>query len=177
MMAAHIIRPTGYLKNILGRDEKIEFVTRQHWLVLLGRIFFPLFWCAVIFFGVGATQLFGYAEPPQLFYAYGLIILPAVPLIWRYMSWHNHCFVMTSRRVIQMHGVFDKTVSDSLLEKLNDVKTEQSLLGRILGYGNIVILTASEAVVNDLKMISRPLAFKRAMLEAKEALDHPVEPA
>lgn len=172
-MAAHIIRPTGYLKNILGRDEAIEFVTHQHWLLLLGRLFFPLFWCVVIFFGVGTAQVFWYPEQPEIFYAYGLIALPAMPLIWRYMIWHNHCFVMTSRRVIQMYGVFDKTVADSLLEKLNDVKTEQTLLGRIFGYGDIVILTASEAGVNSLHMIAHPLEFKRAMLEAKEMLEHP----
>ena len=28
----------NYLKNLLGENEQIVFVTRQHWLVLLGQI-------------------------------------------------------------------------------------------------------------------------------------------
>ena len=28
----------NYLKNLLGENEHIIFVTRQHWLVLLGQI-------------------------------------------------------------------------------------------------------------------------------------------
>ena len=28
----------SYLKNLLGENEHIIFVTRQHWLVLLGQI-------------------------------------------------------------------------------------------------------------------------------------------
>jgi uncharacterized membrane protein YdbT with pleckstrin-like domain len=79
--------------------------------------------------------------------------------------------VITDRRVIQMRGVLNKEVSDSILDKLNDVKTDQSFLGRIFGYGDIEILTASEAGVNMLRMINDPLGFKRAMLNAKEALE------
>jgi len=69
-----------------------------------------------------------------------------------------------------MLGVFNKQVVDSLLEKVNDVKTEQSFLGRIFGYGDIEILTASEQGANRVRMIARPLEFKVAMLDAKEAL-------
>jgi uncharacterized membrane protein YdbT with pleckstrin-like domain len=78
---------------------------------------------------------------------------------------------MTNRRVIQVTGVFSKEVSDSLLEKLNDVKTDQTFLGRIFGYGDIEIMTASETGVNNFRHISKPLEFKRAMLEAKEELE------
>ena len=78
---------------------------------------------------------------------------------------------MTNRRVIHMNGVFEKQVSDSLLEKLNDIKTDQTLLGRIFGYGDIEILTASEAGISHLRHIAKPLEFKRAMLDGKEELD------
>ena len=81
----------------------------------------------------------------------------------------NQMHVITDRRVIQMRGVLNKEVSDSILDKLNDVKTDQSFLGRMFGYGDIEILTASDQGVNMLSMINDPLGFKRAMLNAKEA--------
>jgi len=64
-------------------------------------------------------------------------------------------------------GVLAKRVLDSSLDKVNDVLLEQSLAGRLLGYGNLQILTASEQGINRLDTIPRPLAFKRAMLAAK----------
>lgn len=45
--------------------------------------------------------------------------------------------MMTNHRVIQVKGVFGKEIADSVLDKLNDVKTDQTLLGRIFGYGDI----------------------------------------
>jgi uncharacterized membrane protein YdbT with pleckstrin-like domain len=79
--------------------------------------------------------------------------------------------VVTNRRVIQIIGVFNKNVTDSSLEKVNDVKMVQSFWGRLFGYGDIEILTASEMGVNRFTQIGRPIRFKTAMLDAKGRLD------
>ena len=49
---------------------------------------------------------------------------------------------------------------------------EQSALGRMFGYGDIEILTASELGINTFKRIENPVGFKQAMLNAKEKLDY-----
>jgi uncharacterized membrane protein YdbT with pleckstrin-like domain len=79
--------------------------------------------------------------------------------------------VVTNRRLIQVFGVFNKNVTDSSLEKVNDVKMDQSFFGRIFGYGDIEILTASELGVNRFTMIGNPVRFKTAMLNAKVQLE------
>ena len=84
--------------------------------------------------------------------------------------WRNHAFIVTTRRVIQINGVLNKEVVDSLLEKINDVKTDQSLIGQWFDYGDVEILTANEVGNNVFKHIAAPLKFKRAMMQAKEAL-------
>jgi hypothetical protein len=61
-------------------------------------------------------------------------------------------------------------VVDSSLEKVNDVKMSQSFLGRMFGFGDIEILTASELGVNLFHEIGDPVGFKTAMLNAKERL-------
>jgi hypothetical protein len=66
--------------------------------------------------------------------------------------------------------VLDKDVVDSSLEKVNDVKMSQSFLGRMFGYGDIEILTASELGVNLFHEIANPVEFKTAMLNAKEKM-------
>jgi len=168
------IKATGYLRKILAPDEHVELIVHQHLLVFLGRAFFPLILMIVI--AAGATML--EARPVSGLgsdvarYGYALMLLPLAVVLWRFIVWRNHAYIMTNRRVIQMKGVFEKEVADSVLDKLNDVKTDQTLMGRIFGYGDIEILTASEAGINALKFVSRPLVFKRAMLEAQEALAH-----
>jgi uncharacterized membrane protein YdbT with pleckstrin-like domain len=164
------IRASGYLRKVLGHDEHVLMVVHQHWLTLFGRIFMALLFVAVVLAVVTAACLYMPAQP-YIIYGYALALL-AVPLVWwRIAVWRNHAYVLTNWRIIQMLGVFNKEVVDSLLEKVNDVKTDQSLLGRIFGYGDIEILTASEQGANRFRMIARPLEFKVAMLDAKEALE------
>jgi uncharacterized membrane protein YdbT with pleckstrin-like domain len=91
------------------------------------------------------------------------------------LHWSNRQFIITNRRVIQISGVFNKDVGDSNLEKVNDVKMSQSAMGRIFGYGDIEILTASELGVNIFKQIDEPIHFKTAMLNAKEQYDRGLE--
>ena len=158
-----------YLNNLLGDNETILLVTRQHWLVLLGEILVEaLLTIAII---VLITMLFGLLPNPLVLFGYLLLILP-LGSMWRdYLIWSNRKFIVSTRRVIQVSGVFSKNVTDSSLEKVNDVKLEQSFLGRLLDYGEIEILTASELGVNLFRRIGRPIRFKTAMLNAKEKME------
>ena len=72
---------------------------------------------------------------------------------------------------MQISGIINKNVIDSSLEKVNDVKMEQSIFGRLFDYGDIQILTASELGVNLFRRIDDPIHFKTAMLNAKAALE------
>lgn len=163
-------RATGYLRKVLMNDEQILLITRRHWLVLLVKTF----WWMVLFALLAGSAVWFWlnrvADQTWLWLAIAALV-PLGGWIWEHLVWKNQMIVMTDRRVLQMAGVLNKDVSDSMLEKLNDVKTEQSLLGRIFGFGDVTLLTASEQGANFLKTINNPLGFKRAMLGAKEALD------
>jgi len=98
------------------------------------------------------------------------LIYPAWQLVWTALLWYNKRYIITNRRVIEVEGVFDKVVSDSSLEKVSDVVLEQSALGRLLGYGDIEILTASEVGIDHLEFIADPIRFKVQMLDQKELL-------
>jgi hypothetical protein len=60
---------------------------------------------------------------------------------------------------------------DSSLEKINDAVLTQSLFGRIFGFGDLDILTASETGISRLRMLRQADDFKRAMLDAKHELE------
>ncbi len=160
-----------YLKNMLGENEHIVFVTSQHWLVLLGQILAQ----GVLAMGmiILITLIWRIWQPhPLVPLAYLLVILPLLGL-WRNASiWTNRQYIVTDWRVIQISGVLNKEVTDSSLEKVNDVKLDQSFLGRLLDYGDLEILTASELGVNRFTHVGQPILLKTAMLNAKERLEH-----
>ncbi len=107
-----------YLNNLLGENETILFVTRQHWLVLLGEILVEaLLTIAII---VLVTMLWSLLlMNPLVLFGYLLLLLPLGSMGRDYLIWGNRKFVVTTRRVIQVLGVFSKNVTDSSLEKVN----------------------------------------------------------
>lgn len=118
----------NYLKNLLGENEQIVFVTRQHWLVLLGQILAK----SVLALGlvILITLIWRIWLPhPLMPLAYLLLILPFLGLLRNVIIWTSRQYIVTNWRVIQISGVFNKDVTDSSLEKVNDVKLEQTLGG------------------------------------------------
>jgi uncharacterized membrane protein YdbT with pleckstrin-like domain len=109
---------------------------------------------------------------PLAAFGFLLALIPLAIMTWDILTWNNHQYVVTNRRVIQVAGIFNKNVVDSSLEKVNDVKMTQSFFGRLFDYGDVEILTASETGDNLFKRIGDPIKFKTAMLNAKEKLGY-----
>ncbi|MBE0698610.1 MAG: PH domain-containing protein [Anaerolineaceae bacterium] len=159
-----------YLQNLLGNREKILLVTHQHWFVLLRNILFELLLIIATLIAVTLVMMI-WLPLPTAALGYMLLIIPVVSLIKDTLIWRNHKYVVTSRRVIQIFGLLNKNVTDSSLEKVNDVKMEQSALGRMFNFGDIEILTASELGINRFTFIGDPIRFKTEMINAKFELE------
>jgi len=221
----------GYIDQLMGRNEKIQLITRQHWVMLLIRISASLF-TFLVFLALGLlvirpddkitprvlglivllaiglplyqivipilrgqrrAELFREIWQPVLIAVFMLIVslaLLLVPTTWPsvavialiisifplidtvriYLDWFNERYTITNRRVMLIKGIINKHVSDSALEKVNDVVLTQSILGRLLRYGDVEIITGSDIGVNLFQRITRPVDFKREMLNQKESL-------
>lgn len=110
--------------------------------------------------------------------AFVVAFVPAFEIVRIILDWLNERYIITNRRVMEIKGTINKHVRDSALEKVNDVDLKQSVVGRLLGYGTVQIITGSDIGVNMFKRISNPVRFKREMLNAKERLPKglPAEP-
>jgi hypothetical protein len=159
---------TNYLEGMLGENEQILLKTHQHKFVLFGKIFLEVLLIVLIIAASLALQAFY----PFAIYGLILVLVPLVGMLGDILTWSNKAYIVTNRRVIQISGVLNKDVIDSSLEKVNDVKLSQSFLGRLFGYGDIEILTASELGVNLFHEIANPVEFKTAMLNAKEKMGY-----
>jgi uncharacterized membrane protein YdbT with pleckstrin-like domain len=159
----------GYLKSLMSEGETIDLVAHQHWFLLAYAVLPEV---GVLVIGLATISWAVWSAGPLPALGYLLLIIPFASFMRDFLVWDNHRYVVTNRRVIQMMGVFNKNVIDSSLEKVNDVKLVQSFWGRLFGYGDIEILTASEMGVNRFTLISNPVRFKTAMLNAKTKLEH-----
>ncbi len=163
----------AYLNHMLGQREKIILVSRQHWMVLAQAILPEIILILAILAAVVLGLIF--INPVYFFFGLILLIIPFISMLRDILRWSNHMYVVTNRRLIQIFGVFSKNVTDSSLEKVNDIKMDQSFLGRIFNYGDIEILTASELGVNRFTKIGNPVQFKTVMLNAKTQLESGLE--
>jgi len=155
-----------YINSLLGENEQMLLITRQHWFVLLGDILPEIVVMAVMI----AVSTAGTFINPLAALGFAVLIIPLGSMLRDTLIWYYRQYIVTNRRVMQVNGIINKNVIDSSLEKVNDVKMSQSFFGRIFNYGDIEILTASELGVNLFKRIGDPVHFKIDMLNAKEKL-------
>lgn len=157
----------NYIEQLLGQNEQVVLIARQSWVVLLRDAFLSLF---VALVAIGITLVATSLAPQFGWLAALLMLLPAGWFVLKFIDWFNRAYIVTNRRVIQLEGTINKNVIDSSLEKVNDVRMSQSVLGRLLNYGDVEILTASELGQNLFQRINDPIRFKTAMLNEKEKL-------
>lgn len=167
----------SYIDSLLAQNEKIILVSRQHWFILFSSILLEIILIIAIMViaavcGMVLSDFLGINNIIITVVGAIIAIIPLVSMLFDIFKWLNHQYIITNRRVIQVSGIFNKSVTDSSLEKVNDVHMDQSFLGRIFDYGDVEILTASELGVNQFKRIAKPVEFKTAMLNAKESLEH-----
>lgn len=161
-----------YLLSLMSSGETIQMVVRQHWIVIArsvvlnGLAIAALALVAGIGFGTSSTggRIVAWA-------AAAAAVVPAAACLRDMSRWSSRQFVITTRRVMEVSGVFNKQVSDSNLDKVNDCVLRQSVFGRALGYGDLQIITGSDLGVDSLPRIRQPLQFQRALLDNKEDFD------
>jgi uncharacterized membrane protein YdbT with pleckstrin-like domain len=168
----------AYVDQLLGRGEQILYIARQHLFVLIANILAELALIAVLVSaGVASNWAFSTNTTPLIgsLTASSLILLLCVMIsvivlisgFIDYLRWTTEQYIVTDRRVIQIRGILSKRVIDSSLDKINDVELRQTLIGRMMNFGTVEILTASDEGINTMDRIEGPLDFKKAMLEAK----------
>ena len=162
----------SYADSLLSTGERILKRERQHWLVLVWGSRLPIL---AIVAGILLLVISpGLTDPFRAllgWVAAALFLGGLAFLVWATLRYLNQEYVLTNRRVIEVQGVMNKRSTDSSLEKINDAILAQSIFGRILGFGDLEVLTASEAGIERFGMIVDPIGFKKAMLDAKHAYE------
>lgn len=167
----------GYTDSLLADGEAVARRSRQHWLALLleSRAAIAVWVLAALLFA--ASVLFGFgAQDAQISNVIGIIVLVLVVLglllfAYRWLQWINQSYLITNRRILKVEGIVNKKSADSSLEKINDLRLEENLIGRMLGYGDLDIITAADTAIDRFRMLKDAKEFKRVMLDQKHRLE------
>ncbi len=165
----------AYVDGLLADGERVMRRARQHWFVMVWDAKEAVL--AIVLALVGAilrlTVVNGGPPLPDILGWIVLVLLVGglLWLGWAWLIYRSREFVITNRRIIQTQGLVNKKASDSSLEKINDAVLTESLFGRIFGFGDLEVLTASESGIERLRMLTDAREFKKAMLDAKHELE------
>ncbi len=144
----------SYIEENLIPDEKILYESKLHWVVFL----WPIIWlivAVVIFLTGGHWAIAGGAVTAAI---------AAFKAIESSIMYSTSEFGVTNYRVIAKVGFIRRKSLEVLLSKIESIRVNQTVLGRILGYGSITI--SGTGGTHDLfPYISAPLEFRRNIQE------------
>jgi membrane protein YdbS with pleckstrin-like domain len=158
-------RPMAYAEKNLAPGESIVYRARYHWIyyrttlaLLLVAFVFGLWWwiSGERLNAGGASAIFG---------TIALVLLAAalVHYFVRRIRASADEFVVTTRRVIRKTGLVAREAEHAPIEKIQDVTVDQGVLARLLGYGTVILETASESGRIVLPDIADPERFRSAI--------------
>jgi membrane protein YdbS with pleckstrin-like domain len=167
-----------YSDSLLADGEVVARRARQHWLALVVDaraawvlILVGLLALIVGLFVKGSDDPWGTIGNALSVIALAALVLGLLDAVYHALRWRTQDYVITNRRVVKVEGILNKRAADSSLEKINDAVLAQNLLGRILRYGDLDIITASESAIDRFRMLAHAADFKREMLNQKHALE------
>lgn len=104
----------------------------------------------------------------------GLVLLPLFGvglLLWLYVyiQYKATELAVTNKRVLVKHGFISRRTIELSINKVESIQVDQSVMGRMLDYGSLVISGAgmAQAPVNG---VAEPMAFRKAFIEAQDRL-------
>ena len=148
---------TSYAADALGPAERIRYAAKRS------------LWGYALYFMLGAGLLFAAVTLPRMgvWIAVPLVAAAAV-VLWPFLARSSTELVITDQRVIAKSGLVSRTSVEMRLEKIESVRISEGLLGRILGYGDVV-LTGTGATHDPIVGIAKPLKFRAELNAAIEA--------
>ena len=146
-----------YIDQILQPGEKVLYSTNAHWIFYLPAI---LAWivAAVLLVLSRATI----TEGIILLCLSASAVVALVALYWTVKAWFHRWTTetdVTNLRVVHKTGFIKRRTFEISLDKVESVDVNQSILGRILNYGDVTILGVGEGR-ETIATIASPLSFR-----------------
>ena len=146
-----------YIDEILQPGEKVLYSTNAHWIFYLPAI---VAWIAAIVLLV--LSRWTTTDGIVLLCLAASAVVAIAALYWTAKAWFHRWTTetdVTNLRVVHKTGFIQRRTFEMSLDKVESVDVNQSILGRILNYGDVTILGVGEGK-ETISTIASPLAFR-----------------
>ena len=149
----------SYVQRVLQQGETVLHTASIHWVSYLPGLIVLL--CAIVVFAVaeGALQPATNWKYTWLIVAAILGLIALYQLAWAWWEWWTTEIAVTNRRIIYKEGFIRRTTVEMHMDKVESVDVDQSILGRLLDYGDIIVKGTGTGF-EPLKQIAAPLDLR-----------------
>jgi len=161
----------SYLRSNLIPGEQVIYQTRLHWIVMLGNL---ILGCLLLAAGAGllyyATVQAGFeAATVRVMQGTGIALIVAGLIVFLVGLAKRSATEMavTNRRVVVKTGLASRRTIEILLNKVESIEVSETTMGRLLGYGAIIVVGTGGST-EPFRKIAHPLTFRSRLQQQIE---------
>lgn len=148
----------SYIDENLLPGERVTYRARLHWALFLAPIFYLLFGLLFLLPLTGSRD-------DSVFITFGcgsiLLFLAAITTTVKvFIIIKTTEFALTDRRVIAKTGFIRRRSLELLLTKVESIRIDQPILGRILDFGTVIV-TGTGGTQESFRSIAAPMILKQ----------------
>ncbi|MCC6889950.1 MAG: PH domain-containing protein [Hyphomicrobiales bacterium] len=148
----------SYVQRVLQPGEQVRHEASVHWIVYVPGALLLVITAAVLTYGalIARHMLFWQIVAGVL----GVVGLAL--LIRELFTWYTTEIAVTNQRVIYKTGFIRRETNEMNMAKVESVRVDQSILGRLLDYGDVTIIGTGEGV-EKLHKIAGPIELRNGI--------------
>ena len=146
----------SYVQQSLLKDETVEYQANVSPWAFAPRILFALI---ILIIGMNAGEAF------ILFFLVALLILGVA-----FVQYKTTELALTNKRIVAKFGFIKRETMELKLDKVESVQLGQGVLGRILGFGDVIVSGAGNPKA-PIPYISNPMQFRTRVFEIQDELE------
>jgi uncharacterized membrane protein YdbT with pleckstrin-like domain len=155
----------SYVEKHLIPGESVQYQTQLHWIVMLGHtviaillallaMAIPIIWASL------GTKAKSHSIPAAVYFVALVCVVVAGASFFTGILRRNATeMAVTSKRVIVKTGIAERRTVEILLSRIESVAVDEPALGRLLGYGTVIV-RGTGGTPETFEKIYHPLEFR-----------------
>ncbi len=156
------MKPLGYIDENLLEDERIVYKARLHKIIF----FYPVLWMVIAITAwilIPGDRLLGdtgiEVADVRMWVSAFFAVLGLLQGLVIFIKYITSEYAVTDQRLMVKIGLIRRSTFELFLKRLEGIQVDQSIPGRILGYGTITA-SGTGGLQDSFVMISSPLTFR-----------------
>jgi len=155
----------SYVEKHLIPGELVQYETKLHWIVMLGHaalaVLLDLLAIGIVVgWALLGTKAKGSSIPTAVYlFALACFVIGGALFFVGILKRNATEMAVTNKRVIVKTGIVDRRTIEILLSRIESVAVEEPALGRLLGYGTVIV-RGTGGTPEVFSKIYHPLEFR-----------------